>query len=212
MASLMNTIRLAQLSLVLLCSLSVSCVIGKREVSVKVPVGTHPAAKGQVSLGSIQDARTFQNKPAEPSTPSVEGDAGALTAQQRENYIGRQRNTYGKGMGEVVLPAGGTVTAKMREIITEALARRGYQVAGSGAPVNVKITQFWGWMTPGMWAITLESRITASVTVRGQSIQITGYGENVCQAATTANWDRAYERAISDFLDKAGAALGSAGL
>lgn len=208
----MNTIRLAQLSLVLLCSLSVSCVIGKREVTVKVPVGTHPAAKGQVSLGSIQDARTFQNKPEQPSTPSVEGDFTALTAQQRENYIGRQRNSYGKGMGEVVLPAGGTVTAKMREIITEALARRGYTVAGSGTPASVKISQFWGWMTPGMWAITLEARITASVSVRGQSIQITGYGENVCQAATTPNWDRAYERAINDFLDKAGAALGSAGL
>jgi hypothetical protein len=208
----MKTIRLAQLSLVLACSLSVSCVIGKREVSIKVPVGTHPAAKGQVSLGSIQDARTFQNKPAEPSTPSVEGDFATLTAQQRENNIGRQRNSYGKGMGEVVLPAGGTVTAKMSEIITEALARRGYTVAGSGTPVNVKISQFWGWMTPGMWAITLEARITAGVTVRGQSTQITGYGENVCQAATTANWNLAYERAIADFLDKAGAALGSAGL
>ena len=208
----MNTIRIARLSVVLICSLSVGCVLGKREVSVKVPFGSHPAVKGQMSIGSIEDARTFQNKTADPSTPSVDGDFGALTSQQRENHIGRQRNSYGKAMGEVVLPTGSTVTAKMREIITEALARRGYTVAASGTPVNVKISQFWGWMTPGMWAITLEARITVSVILQGHSTQITGYGENVCQAATTDNWDLAYERAISDFLEKAGAALGSAGL
>lgn len=202
----MNILPAARLLLLITCLSSVSCVLGKREASVKVPAGTHPASKGAARIASVQDARSFQNQPSDPSTPSIDGDASALTPAQRENYIGRQRNGYGKGMGEVILPANGTVTAKMGEIVTEALARRGYSVGSSGTPVSVKIRQFWGWMSPGMWAITLEARIQADVAVGGRTAALEGHGRNVCQAATTANWELAYERAVADFIDKAVAA------
>ncbi len=203
---------MVRLVLVGFCASAVSCVIGQREVDLKIPQGTRAAAKGTASINRVSDSRAFQNKPEDPSIPSVDGDVGALTAQQRETFIGRQRNTYGKGMGDVVLPSGQSVSAKARELVTEALARRGYSVGASGVPVTVDVKQFWGWMTPGMWAISLEARIEASISARGKSFQVLGYGKNLCQAATTGNWDEAYQRAMTDFLSKLDSQLSAAGL
>jgi hypothetical protein len=107
-------------------------------------------------------------------------------------------------MGDIVLAGSATVPDKAREIVAEALARKGYQVGGSGAPVSVDIRQFWGWMTPGFWAIDLEARIDAVVTIGGRRVRAEGYGKNSCQSATSGNWKQAYERAVDDLLNDLG--------
>jgi hypothetical protein len=189
-----------------------SCVLGKREISLEIPAGSHPSPHGQASIGQITDLRRFENNPSQPSTPSIQGDAGALSAAERERYVGRQRNTYGHGMGEVVLPANDSVTKKARALVIEALARRGYSAGGGASNISVEVRKFWGWMTPGMWAITIEARIEAGVSVKGRTFTVQGYGENVCQAATTGNWEQAYGRAIEDFLKNLEGQLATAGM
>ncbi len=194
------------------CLSSVSCVLGHREVALSIPAGTHAAAKGKVSFALVSDSRAFQNKPDEPSTPSVDGDVNSLSAAQRDTYIGRQRNGYGKAMGDVVLPAGGTVTAKARELVTEALARRGYQVGAGGTTVKVNVQRFWGWSNPGMWSISIKAHVDCDVTVGGRSFHAEGVAQNNCHAATTRNWEQAYGEAFEAFLQNLDGKLAAAGL
>ncbi|RYD66115.1 MAG: hypothetical protein EOP83_05835, partial [Verrucomicrobiaceae bacterium] len=86
----------------------VSCVVGTREVSIDVPQGSRPGGRGAATITKVSDSRQFQNKPSDPSTPSVDGDVSSMSAAERSRYVGRQRNTYGKGMGDVAL--GGSAT------------------------------------------------------------------------------------------------------
>ena len=197
----MKTRRLLLLSAAL-ATFQASCVVGTREISIDVPQGQHPGGRGGARIASVTDSRQFQNHPSEPSTPSIDGDVNSKTRAELGRYVGRQRNTYGAGMGDIALAGSGTVPAKAGEIVGEALARKGYRIGGSGTPVNVEVRKFWAWMSPGMWAITLEARIETVVSVGGRRIHAEGYGENVCQAATNDNWELAYRRAVDDLLAK----------
>lgn len=199
-----------------LCLLASGCVLGQRTVALPVPSHGSGGSKGQVAITSITDARVFQNKPSDPSTPSARGDVNQLSAQQRANLIGRQRNTYGAAMGDIALPAGETAATKMRELIASALAKRGYGVGGSGGnSASVRIDEFWAWGTPGMWSIGFEARVRGQFTVRRggatRTFSITGHGENNGQVASDTNWRQAYERAFADFLAKLDTELAGAG-
>lgn len=191
-----------------LCIFQTGCVVGRRTVSLPIPSAGAPVpSKGSVYLESVTDARTFQNKPPAPSTPSVDGDVTALSAEQKSVFIGRQRNGYGKAMGDIALPAGETVQKRMTALFEEALRRRGYSLASDpSAPTtaNIVIDEFWAWFTPGFLAVTFESRVTCKFSLKtaggAQAFLVTGHGNNVGQVASDANWQLAYQRAFEDFL------------
>lgn len=195
------------------------CVVGRRTVDLSVPKApSYPASKGEVSIVSVTDSRVFENKPADPSTPSIDGDVNTLTADSKDIMIGRQRNTYGKAMGDIGLPAGRGVTTIGKELLAEALKRKGYTVSSApGAPVSVslKIQQFWAWGTPGMWSISFEARLLCTMVVTrnsdGKTVAIKGYGINKGQVASDENWQQAYKLAFEDFLAKAAPELEQAG-
>ena len=136
--------------------LTTGCVTGHRMVSLTPPTAAHPAAKGSASISQVKDCRQFENKPTSPWIPSINGDVNAVSSAQLGQYIGRQRNTYGKAMGDIMLPEGQTVEGCVRDLVAEALARRGYAVAEAKGEatfdVQVKIGEFWAWCTPGMWS------------------------------------------------------------
>lgn len=208
---------LSRAVLVLFSLSAVSCVVGRRQLTVPVPAGTHPAVKGQVGIGSINDLRRFENKPKDPSTPSMDGDLNAASRAELSRLIGRQRNGFGKAVGDVGLKGNATVPDKVRDLVTEALARRGYQTGGSAAnSLSVDVQKFWSWATPGMWAISIEAEIECAVTVRhggsSRRLIVRGYGENICQSGVDRNWNQAYERAVDDFLEKLDKELAAAGL
>ena len=185
------------------------CVTGRR--SVNLPVNKVPpvaVTKGAVQVGKVTDARVFENKPRAPSTPSIDGDALKLTEQERGVFIGRQRNGYGKAMGDVALPAGDSVMERTRALIEEGFSRRGFTVAREAAPgslqLDVVVDEFWGWFTPGAFAVSFEARVGAGITVRRgadvRTLKVKGYGMNRGQVASDANWQLAYSRAFEDFL------------
>ena len=79
------------------------CVTGRRSLSL--PVSTHDApsaTRGQVYIATVTDNRHFENKPSDPSIPSIDGDVTKLSAAEKDRMIGRQRNTWGKAMGDIV--------------------------------------------------------------------------------------------------------------
>lgn len=200
--------------------LTSGCVTGRRSVALVVPPSAAaPETVGTVHLGSITDARTFMNRPPDPWIPSVEGDVAAMSADQKATMIGRQRNTYGRALGDVALPAGSSVAQVTRTLIEQGLKQRGFSTtADAGAPISidVSIDEFWGWFTPGMWVVSFEARVYCTLTIKSsdQSTQavIKGYGINRGQVASDANWQLAYRRAFEDFLLKIGPELSKAGL
>lgn len=193
-----------------------SCVLGRRTIDPPVPVAAHPAAKGTVSIATIQDLRVFDNKPSNPSTPSINGDHTTMSAADKCGMVGRQRNGYGAAMGDIALPAGQTVQTKTRQLLAEAFARRGYTLAeGSGNRAGADIQQFWAWFTPGMWYVQFEAVIQCRLTVTkggaSRTLTVKGQGTNGGQVASDANWNLAYERAFTDFLTNLDTELKRAG-
>lgn len=202
--------------------LQTGCVTGRRtlDLPVKTATASPSATRGQVYIASVTDDRTFENKPSDPSTPSIDGDVTKMTAAEKDQMIGRQRNTYGHAMGDIGLPAGQSVTKKVRLLVEEGLRRDGYQVStdpGSPNSIAVSINEFWAWGTPGFVTLTFEAKISCTLTVNngdGGAHRATarGYGRNPGQVARDANWQDAYDLAFDDFMKNLGGEIDKVGL
>lgn len=67
---------------------------------------------GSRSAGYISavDERVFQIDPRSADIPSLKNDEEVNDASITQRAIGRKRNGFGKGLGDVVLPSGRTVS------------------------------------------------------------------------------------------------------
>jgi hypothetical protein len=200
--------------------LTSGCVTGRRTVSLPVHSLGAPAAtsKGDFFISAVTDNRHFENKPSDPSTPSIDGDATSLSVEQKNSMIGRQRNTYGHAMGDIALPSGDSVVQRTQALLKEALQQRGYRVTQDAAAPNsasVSIDQFWAWFTPGFVSVSFEARVYCTLTINkgghGGTVVIKGDGLNRGQIASDENWALAYDRAFTDFLQKFGPEIEKAG-
>ena len=202
--------------------LSSGCVTGRRSFGVNVPPAesySQNSAKGSIAVGLVTDARQFENKPGDPSTPSINGDVNDLSPEARSKFIGRQRGTFGHAWGDIVLPEGQTVQGKVADLLREGLKRRGFQIVDPSATENsatAEIQQFWSWMTPGFFALSFEAQIKCKVTVtragKATTIVVKGYGLNHGQFAKDVNWQEAYDIAVQDFLANLNEQLDASGL
>jgi hypothetical protein len=184
------------------------CVTGRRNLTLDVPQATVTApTHGKVYIAAITDDRMFQNKPSDPSIPSIDGDVTMLSPEGKNRMIGRQRGGFGNAAGDIALADNDTVTHRVRLLAEEGFRRGGYEIAATpegATPVTISVDKFWAWMTPGFWALTFEARIAAKVTVKTAttttSFTVLGYGSNHGQVAKDGNWQEAYEPAFQDFL------------
>ena len=205
-----------------LLGLSSGCVTGTRSLGVNVAPSETPLAsptRGALAIGQINDQRTFQNHPDDPSTPSIDGDVTQLSPAAKSTYIGRQRNTWGHAMGDIALPNGQTVQGKVSELLAEGLRRRGYSIVGTDKTdnrVSADVQQFWSWMTPGFFALSFEVRIQSTVVItkdgKSSTLTVSGYGLNHGQFAKDSNWSEAFDIAFSDYLKNLDDQLSKAGL
>lgn len=204
----MASSRIAFHSLLILAFLACGgCVTGRRNIDLEVPTAQKivNGSKGTISIGPVVDKRRFENQPDDPSTPSIDGDVGGQSAAQKSKMIGRQRNTWGKAMGDISL-ASQTVESQTRLLVAEAFKRRGYAVtdAKSNNRADVTIDKFWAWFTPGFWAVDFEANVRADMNIslngRTSKFSVAGHGKNSGQMASDANWKLAYSRAYEDFL------------
>lgn len=191
------------------------CVTGTRQVDLAAPsYDAGKSANADVYLVAVKDNRTFEANPDRPSIPSVKGDLAETPAEKRATLIGRQRNGYGKAMGDVALPGDLTVMDKTQELLRNGLESRGYNVTTNpGSPVQVKasIDEFWGWFNPGFWAVSFQARVSSTLEVMTKQgkyrFTVHGYGKNTGQVASDANWQLAFDRAMVDFLKNLDAKL-----
>jgi uncharacterized lipoprotein YajG len=188
--------------------LQTGCVTGRRSFALPVPSHDIPAAtQGKVYIAAVTDDREFQNKPSEPSTPSINGDATKLSAQEKDQMIGRQRNGFGHAMGDMALPADDSVSKRARLLVEQGLMRKGYEISSdpnARYAVTVSVKEFWAWMTPGFLALTFEAKVSCLISVTdGRRVSTTivkGYGLNHGQVAKDGNWQEAYDPAFEDFI------------
>ena len=196
------------LGALLASALLTGCVTGTRNVDISASKYTNDkTASGQVYIAIIDDKRVFEAKPATPSTPSVTGDLAKTPKATLATLIGRQRNGYGKAMGDVALPKSETVQTEMKATLKEGLESRGYTVSDNpNAPIklNVDIEKFWAWFSPGMFAVSFEAELACKINYAdakgNQTFNVKGYGLNKGQVASDANWALAYQRALDDLL------------
>jgi len=201
--------------------LQTGCVTGRRSLSLPVPSHDIPAAtQGKVYIAAVTDAREFQNKPSDPSIPSINGDVTKLSALEKDHMIGRQRNTFGKAMGDIALPADDSVTKRVRLLVEQGLMRKGYEISadpGVSTSVTVSVQEFWAWATPGFVALTFEAKLSCSIAVTdgGGGVHtaiVKGYGLNHGQFAKDVNWREAYDPAFEDFITNFGTEWENLGL
>lgn len=191
------------------------CVTGRRTFAVTVPTGPVTAvSKGRVYISAVTDNRVFQNKPSDPSIPSIDGDVNTLTAVQKDRMIGRQRSGFGKAMGDIALADDDTVTKRVRVLVEEGLRRKGYEISRDNtAPTSIAISvdEFWAWMTPGFFALTFEVKISTALDIsspRGKiTMTVKSHGLNHGQFAKDGNWKEAFEPAFDDYLTNLGLEL-----
>jgi Short C-terminal domain/Uncharacterized lipoprotein len=188
--------------------LQTGCVVGRRTFPLAITSHDIPApSHGTVYITAVTDDRDFQNKPADPSTPSIDGDVTKLSAKEKDQMIGRQRNGFGKAMGDIALPADDSVTKRTRLLVEQSLQRKGYQIStdpSASEAVTVSVKEFWAWMTPGFIALTFEAKLSCTIAVTDASglhtAIVKGYGINHGQVVKDGNWQEAYDPAFEDFI------------
>jgi uncharacterized lipoprotein YajG len=205
-----------------LVALQTGCVTGRRTFDLPVTATTAApeAVRGSVYIASVTDDRKFENKPSDPSVPSIDGDVNKISAAQKDQMIGRQRNGFGHAMGDISLPADDSVRRKVRILVEQGLRSDGYRVtddSNASNSVAVSVNEFWAWMTPGFWALTFEAKIGCLLTVQGadgstHTAVVRGYGRNLGQVAKDGNWLDAYAPAFEDFVKNLGPAVDQLGL
>jgi len=196
------------------------CATGTRNIDLAVPeFESSRSGSGAVYINSITDNRQFEQKPKDPSTPSVDGDLASMSEDKLNTFIGRQRSGYGAALGQVALPAGGTVQEKMRDLLSKGLESRGYTVSDnpdSEIKLDISIEKFWAWFTPGLFAVTFEAEVDADLNASAGSgdkrTRVESYGLNKGQVGSNANWILTYDRAFNDFLNKLDEKLDELGL
>jgi uncharacterized lipoprotein YajG len=132
--------------------------------------------------------------------------------------ISRQRNGFGKAMGDMALPAGNSVIKRTRLLVEQGLMRKGYEISSdpnAANTVTVSVKEFWAWMTPGFLALTSEAKVSCLIAVTDaggvHTTIVNGYGLNHGQVAKDGNWQEAYDPAFEDFIAFFGTQWGNLG-
>jgi hypothetical protein len=186
------------------------CATSRSIVDVKVSPGLNPANGKAVKIVQITDGRKFEVAPRIQSIPSL-NEEEIKDSKITSRAVGRKRNGYGKAMGDFHLPEQRTVQDVVREAMTKALREKGYSVVEQGAatyqnalPLEADIGQFWTYMTPGMWSLTLE--FETIVRIRGNAFptskeeQIRGYAQMSTQVGSESNYVETMQSGIEDFI------------
>lgn len=190
------------------------CASNRSEVTLAMekPSSSVTAQKNgrQIAVSVVVDERVFVDGSDDPSKPSLgfEGSAGT-SAEMKARAIARKRNTFGKAMGDVVLQDGQSVSKIMREATEHGFADAGFSIipAADGksdvAMVEVRVKQFWSWMTPGFWALTFENKVETLVSVKGKSsTTISAYAQDSGQMGTDGAYVDIAMKGLSDYRAK----------
>ena len=193
------------------------CATNRGIVDVNVPEAANPAAASLVKITEVRDRRVFQIDPPVPSMPSLKNDE-INDPTITERAIARKRNTYGMGLGDILLPPGRSVDQLARGVLENALRESGYAVVSEGEPgyetapaLTADVEKFWSWMTPGFWEITLQ--FEAQVVLKGDwpieegKRDVYSLSKVSGMAATTGLWEQVFNTGIAELTENVKAVI-----
>ncbi|WP_193557572.1 flagellar biosynthesis protein [Pseudomonas kairouanensis] len=183
------------------------CATSRSEVDVNVaPLSANQAvapSNGKKVLISTVDERVFQIDPRSPDTPSLKNDE-VTDKSITERAIARKRNGYGKGLGDVLLPSGRTVSQLVNESVAAAYKQAGYQVvtdpsAPDAAAVKVHIVEFWSWFTPGFFSVDVSNKSHLRIETPGATaLNVVTRKNESMQAVTEGDWKKITEAGLQE--------------
>ncbi len=197
------------------------CALGRDTVAVTAPSAGNPATGQAVRIESVLDARKFEVAPSSPDIPSLD-DAEASGDAIKARAIGRKRNTYGKALGDIVLPEGQTVAGLTETAIATAFRESGYVVASKGdanydsaVPVSARVNEFWAWVRPGFWSVTTNQKAEVELQgnvggLSGKQVLKTQVTESK-QVVTGDDWRQIVEKGLKALTDETKLVLGRGG-
>jgi uncharacterized lipoprotein YajG len=186
------------------------CATSRSIVDIKVPPGPNPTNGKAVKIVQIIDSRKFEVSPKTQSVPSL-NEEEMKDSKITSRAVGRKRNSYGKAMGDFLLPEQRTVQDLVREAMTKALREKGYSVFEQNSanyqnvlPLEADIGQLWSYITPGFWSLSLEFetivKIKGDVFPTSNEEQIRGYAQMSVQTGAESNWIETIQNGIDDFI------------
>lgn len=198
--------------------LSSGCAVKEATMDLWVHATPDPETDRMVTITRVTDKRVFDDASKDASVPSLKTkdmDNKGLAARA----IARQRNTYGKAMGYIVLPEGRTVEMVVKEALEKSFRDAGYKVIpadqntdNKAIPVEADIEQFWAWFTPGFSTISLE--FETKVNIKGDiptikdGVMVRGYTINRGFAAHTQAWINTLVEGSNNFMAEATKVIG----
>jgi uncharacterized lipoprotein YajG len=198
--------------LIAVCTILTGCATSRSEIQLAKP-SSHPtnvalSTGPVVVIRSVKDERIFEQRPHNPSTPSLgfEGADNAPVAL-KSRAIGRKRNAYGKALGDVVLQGDQTVESVVRENLVSAFEQAGYRVGNnaenepSALFVDVHIKKFWAWINMGFWSLTQSADIATDIDLSGSGTPatISVHTEEGRQFVTDEDWMAIVGKALADY-------------
>lgn len=205
--------------LLMFALLTGGCAMTRGAINPRILLPANPSSGMQIKIAQVNDRRVFQVNPRDPSIPSLKDDQVnniGITGRA----IARKRNTYGKALGDILLPEGQTVPKLVEDALTRGFRESGYRVLqpedngyAEASAITADIDRFWAWFTPGFWAITLEFRADVRIQSKtgpfqnGGSVQ--GLARENGMAATSHTWKSVVDKGVEDLIRNLRAKLGT---
>lgn len=179
------------------------CATSRSVVDVQAPPATSNGTGQWVAITAV-DERAFELDPRSADIPSLKYDNDITVPAITQRAVGRKRNGFGKGLGDVLLPDGKTVSQLVAKSIAEGYRKAGYQVVDSVAPgsdtqaVKVHIVEFWSWFSPGAFSIALnnKSHLTLDVPGAAKPVEVVTNERESIQMATEGQWKAITEQGL----------------
>jgi hypothetical protein len=213
----MKAIILRSVLILVVATLASGCATSRGTLDVSQTAVENPGTGVAVAIVRVSDKRSFELDPRQADIPSLKNGEihnEAITSRA----IARKRNGFGKAMGDILLPEGETVTELVKTTVTNALRKSGYRVIDSAdpefthaVPIEVDINEFWAWMQPGFWQLTLHHR--ASIALLGPLDTLTGSDDvrsevtEGFQTASGGNWMKTIDAGLAQLSSNIGNAV-----
>ncbi|MDH3351945.1 MAG: flagellar biosynthesis protein [Gammaproteobacteria bacterium] len=184
------------------------CATTRGVLEVAEEESVNPESGQAVRIVQVVDARQFQIDPPQADIPSLKNneiDDPGITSRA----IARKRNSFGKAMGDILLPEGQTVMDLVSSSLAKGLRENGFRVVSepdadftSAVPLEVEIEKFWGWFQPGFWQLKLH--YVTAINVSGPTAIFTD-GESFAsdvemgfQVASSSNWLETIDASLAE--------------
>jgi hypothetical protein len=141
-----------------------ACAVSRSEITIPPEASTQAANGVAAVVVDPVDVRKFEVAPAQPSIPSLKEPSQIGNAQITSRAVARKRGSYGLALGDVLLAPPQTVSSLVGGAVTAGLRDSGYRILepkdsgyATAPKVNVRIVEFWTWVTPGFAQIKLDN-------------------------------------------------------